>query len=382
MSSGKSLSAEDLQLISRFDSLRKILLSDGYADHLDKPLAYWALPTDRRLPLAFLSRSLRDLLEMPFAELTRTPGIGRKKTRSFVRLLARAANTDRAELPNDIAVAVAKRHNGQSKEPSGNGNGKQLETGSVSEIVWSQWRSSVVRHGLEGEMIGQFAPSLAEVTRVIWNMPLSEYTDLTLREIRAMKTHGEKRVRAILDVFHSVHALVAQMGVQEHLIVRIVPRNIDRVERWIGHVLQMPGMPTEQEVFENFTEPLLQQVRTDATDQIADLAENRLGLSGPITSVRQAARAKGLTRARVYQLLNEINDIISVRWPDGRHQVYELREKILTESAQRPDPPEWKQFFSAIELFYPGTRRGAAGPLEQAPGEMGHHNMRLAIGAV
>ncbi len=384
MSSGKSLSAEDLQSISRFDSLRKILLSDGYADHLDKPLAYWALPTDRRLPLAFLSRSLRDLLDVPFAELTRTPGIGRKKIHSFVRLLARAANTDRAELPNDIAVAVAKRHNGQSKEHSGggNGNGNGFDAGSVSEILWSQWRSSVVRHGLEGEMIGQFAPSLAEVTRVIWNMPLSEYTNVTLREIRAMKTHGEKRVRAILDVFHSVHTLVAQMGVQEHLVVRIVPRNIDRVERWIGHVLQMPGLPTEKEVFENFTEPLLQQVRTDATEQIADLAENRLGLGGPITSVRQAARTKGLTRARVYQLLNEINDIISVRWPDGRHQVYELREKIQTESAQMANPPEWKQFFSAIELFYPGTRRGAAGPLEQSPEEMSHHNMRLAIGAV
>ena len=36
----------------------------------------------------------------------------------------------------------------------------------------------------------------------------------------------------------------------------------------------------------------------------------------------------GLTRARVYQLLNEINDIMTVRWPNGRHQMYELREKL------------------------------------------------------
>ena len=66
--------------------------------------------------------------------------------------------------------------------------------------------------------------------------------------------------------------------------------------------------------------PLLEQIRTDATQQIATLAENRLGIGGPITSVRQAARTMGLTRARVYQLLNEINDIMTVRWPTGRHQ--------------------------------------------------------------
>ena len=40
----------------------------------------------------------------------------------------------------------------------------------------------------------------------------------------------------------------------------------------------------------------------------------------------------GLTRARVYQLLNEINDIMAVRWPNGRHQMYELREKLVPES--------------------------------------------------
>ena len=41
----------------------------------------------------------------------------------------------------------------------------------------------------------------------------------------------------------------------------------------------------------------------------------------------------GLTRARVYQLLNEVNDIAVVRWPLGRHQVYELRQKFERESA-------------------------------------------------
>src|SRR4051794_9644498 len=100
----KSASVEELQVVSRFESLRKILQSEQYVDHLKKPLAYWALRTDRRLPLAFLGRNLEDLLHTPFAELTNTPGIGQKKICSFVKLLARAANTDPAELPLDDII--------------------------------------------------------------------------------------------------------------------------------------------------------------------------------------------------------------------------------------------------------------------------------------
>ena len=375
MKPSKTSSVEELQVISRFESLRKILQSAEYADHLDKPLAYWALPTDRRLPLAFLGRTLKGLFSTSFAELSETPGIGQKKLDSLVVLLARAANTDPSELPVDVINLPENRRPDASSGSSADGNG--FDAASVSEVVWIQWRASVVRHGLGGEALGRFAPSLQNMTRVIWNTPLGEYTNSTLAEIRSMKTHGEKRIRAILEAFHSAHALVANLGTQDHLIVRIVPRLIDKVEQWIGGVLQQPGVPSEQEIFENFISPLLGQVRIDATGQIGSLAENRLGLSGPITSVRQAARTMRLTRARVYQLLNEINDIMTVRWPTGRHQVYELREKLRSDLARMQNPPEYKQFYAAVELFYPGSRRGAAGPLEQAA-PLGKEDVRFA----
>jgi hypothetical protein len=357
----KSASVEELQVVSRFESLRKILLSEQYIDHLKKPLAYWALPTDRRLPLAFLGRTLEDLLRTPFAELSRTPGIGQKKICSFVKLLARAANTDPAELPVDDAALLASAvESTDGSHASTNG----FDPTTVSEVVWAQWRASISKHGLGEEKLGRFAPTLRHMTRVIWNTPLGAYTHLGLGDIRAMKTHGEKRVRAILEVFHSLHVMVANMGTQEHLVVRIVPRLIDEAEQWIGQALQAPGVPSTEELFDHLVRLLLEQVRVDATQQIASLAENRLGLTGPITSVRQAARTMGLTRARVYQLLNEINDIMAVRWPHGRHQMYELREKILSEAKTMESPPDLQQFLAAVELFYPGSRRGAAGPLE------------------
>ena len=100
---------------------------------------------------------------------------------------------------------------------------------------------------------------------------------------------------------------------------------------------------------------MLEQIRIDATQQIATLAENRLGISGPITSVRQAARTTGLTRARVYQLLNEINDIMMVRWPTGRHQSHELREQFQAEAAELDAVPDLRQFYAAVELSIPAA---------------------------
>ena len=359
----KPLSVEEFKVIGRFESLRKVLLSEEYARHLDKPLAYWALPTDRRLPLAFLGRALGELLNTPFAELSATPGIGDKKIGSLVKLLSRAAETDPSEVRIEPVNRTPSGTTGAAGKRSAGGD-DDFEPAAVSEAVWTQWASSVVKHGLGKEKLGRFAPSLRNMTRVIWNRTLEDYADRTLPKIRAMKTHGEKRVRAILEVFHSVYVLVAGMGTRDHLVVRIAPRRIDSVETWIGRILQRPGVPGEGEILDRFITPLLEQVRVDATPQIARLAENRLGLSGPITSVRQVARDMRLTRARVYQLLNEINDIMTVRWPTGRHQVYELRDKLQAEAAAMDHPPDLDPLHAAIELFYPGGRRGAAGPLE------------------
>lgn len=360
MNLAKASSAEEVQIIGQYEGLRTILLSDAYRDHLDRPLAYWALPADRRLPLAFLGRTLRELLNTPFETLSASPGIGQRKLASFVTLLARAANTDPTGLPADLrqVQTPAAAH---ADEADANG----LQFDAVSEVVWDHWRTSVVRHGLGGEKLGRFAPSLRHMTRVIWNRSLGEYANQSLAQIRALKTHGEKRVRAVLSVFHSLHALVAQMGTQRHLVVRIVPRLIDQIERWVERTLQTPGVPTEEELFENYTRPLLEQVRVDANDQLVRLAEIRLGLNADVTSVRQVARQMSLTRARVYQLLNEINDIIVVRWPNGRHLTYELLDKLQLDSAGLPSPPDLRQFTAAVELFYPGSRRGAAGPVER-----------------
>ena len=362
---GNSASVEELQAVSRYDGLRQSLFAKLGVGQLDKPLSYWALPTDRCLPLALLDRSLRDILNTPFMDLTATRGIGRKKVVSLVRLLARAeddiSSAATAENVEDSAGS-GDLSNDAAVEQIGDVE-KAFNPGAVSEAAWAEWQASVVRHGLSDETLGRLAPSLRDMTRVIWNTPLGVYTSATLAEIRAMKTHGEKRVRAIIEVFHAAYTITADMGKCDHLVTRIVPRLIDRVERWTGRMLQRPGLPDRQEIFAEFAEPLFEQIRLDATQQVAALAASRLGIGCEPTSVRQAARDMKLTRARVYQLLSEINDIMAVRWLMGCHQVHELREKFSSEASPESD---LSQFHAAVELFYPGGRRGASGPLECA----------------
>ncbi len=356
-------SLEQLQLVGRFETLRRLLLAEQYFRHQQRPLAYWVLPSDRRLPQAFLGRTVRELLQTPYEELAATPGIGRKKMRSLVKLLERAVRTDAADLPDDLTPSPQEGQGLAGDPPRGNG----FDASAVSELVWDQWRASVVRHGLGKELLGRLAPSLKDLSRVIWNTPLEHYADKTLAEMRAMKTHGEKRVGAILEVFHGVHAVIAHLSPEDHLVVRVAPRRIDAVETWVLATLQRPGVPDREEIHNRFLRPLMEQIRCDASHQVVQLAENRVGMHGPVASASQAARGWGLTRARIYQLLGEINAILSVRWPLGRPLVHELRDKFLEECQGGnggPHSADLELFLAAVELFFPPVRRRTGGRAE------------------
>ena len=75
-------------------------------------------------------------------------------------------------------------------------------------------------------------PSLDRLPRVLWNTPLGTYTELTLAQIRQLKTHGEKRVAAVLEVFAELHAVLSRLGSPGNLAVRIVPKFASQLEHW------------------------------------------------------------------------------------------------------------------------------------------------------
>ncbi len=349
MRMAKASSAEEFKLLSSFEAVRKTLLDQRFADRMEKPLAYWALPNDRRLPLAFLGRTLHDLLRTPFDQLSATPGIGQKKITSLVKLLHRATNDN----PPMIPFGGEERSSATTPEvtagPVTTSNSK-FDPTIVSEVLWSQWRETVRRHHVESELLGRVAPTLQNLPTVIWHTPLSKYLNYSVAEIRELRTHGEKRVRAVLEIFHSLHEALSGAGQPEHLSLRLTPKFVPLVEEWIADVLSHPGIPTPEEMREKLIQPLLAQLGVDAGDAVRELAAGRLGLASVPQSVRQQARRMGVTRARIYQLLDDCSKVFDVRWPEGKMQLDALAAKFASEQAN----PEKLRLFEAFrELFYP-----------------------------
>jgi hypothetical protein len=200
----------------------------------------------------------------------------------------------------------------------------------VSESLWEEWRSTVRRHGLERELLGRLAPSLRALPTVTWHVPLGDYLGQSVADIRRMKTHGEKRVRAVLEVFHTIHELLGQLERNRHFEVRITPRFLAPLELWIGDVLRRTSIPDLQEMRQSLVLPLLNQVELDAGETVHHLAAGRLGIESPGESVREQAKRLELTRVRVYQLLEMCARVMQIRWPEGRWQLEALAAKCAS----------------------------------------------------
>ncbi len=314
----KPASADEVKVRAALDSARAILSSPGYEDRLEKPLAFWALPTDRRLPLAFLPRTLRDLLSLSYDSLAATSGIGKKKMHMLVRLLGRAIKND----PHDVMDFDTEDVIRPTASPIQSG---QFNPDAVSELVWLQWRQLVQSRGLAFERVGRLCPALHDVPTVIWNTQLGFYLNYTLAEIRALKTHGEKRVRVVLEVFHALHKMLTSIEPLAGLAIRLAPRFAIEVENSLSALRSRNTPPSRSELEQAIVNPLLRQLELDCGETVGSIARERLGVGRAageeIVSVRIQARKLGVTRARVYQLLEECSQVMQVRWPEGRRQL-------------------------------------------------------------
>ncbi|HEY5313550.1 MAG TPA: hypothetical protein VIK18_13575 [Pirellulales bacterium] len=338
----------DYELVSGFELARSKLLAPEFADCLDKPLAFWAVPSDRRLPLALMAKPLGELLGTSLTELFATPGIGRKKIRTMIELLGRASRRDDADL---LKAHMVVTNNGRPLEHRHPGEFfPSAESTEICELTWSQWRENIKQHRLGDQPLGRFAPALWHLPRVIWSTPLAAYLDLSLADMRALKTYGEKRVNAVLEIFAALHAILVPVACGSHLAVRIQPRFTWEIEAWIDDQLASNRPPAREEIHRGFVEPLLAQVQIDGGETFRRLMECRLGVSGNETSIRALARSMGLTRARVYQLLEEIHSMMQVRWPDGRQAILRLDARL----AQHATGSEaLTSFRRSAELFFP-----------------------------
>jgi hypothetical protein len=339
----KAISNDRYRLVGTYERLRKTLLERPDDGRLDKALSYWVLPTDRRLPIAFLDRPLRDLLSLPLDDLMATPGVGHKKILGFFDLLKRAAKATSPDVPFGLVSETTKR---QKPAPAAG-----FDASVVSESLWTQWCDTVQRHGMGFEKLGRLAPTLQSLPTVIWHSRLEEYADRSLADIRSLKTHGEKRINAILEVFCTVHEALATATLQENIDVALVPRFIPPLTRWLLEAVAEPDLPPADALHRHLVKPLIHQVKLDLGDQVASLAAARLCLDESAPSVKQQAETIGVTRARIYQLLEDCGKVMEVRWPEGRWLLAPLATRFGSS-----DPETIGLVHGLIDLFFPPER--------------------------
>jgi len=341
----KSSTVETYQLASSFEVVRDTLMQSRFTDRMEKPLAFWALPNDRRLPLAFLGRTLKELLTTPFEQLSATPGIGQKKIASLVKLLHRATRDEPPAIPFSGDDMPRDRLARRKPELASD----RFDPALVSEVLWAQWCETVRRHQVAELKLGRLTPSLQLMPTVIWHNALGDYLDYTVGQIRSLKTYGEKRVRVILEVFHVAHQALAQAS--PHLSIQLQPRFIAPIQEWVTHQLAAGEAIPLADVQTHVIVPMLGQLLTDGGDVIHRLAEGRLGIKGEPQSVRSQARRMSVTRARVYQLLDECGKIMGVRWPEGKRIFEQLSERLTGMNGTGHDSLALVKAASA--LFYP-----------------------------
>jgi hypothetical protein len=342
----RSISTEDFALKTRFEDMVSRLV-DTPAGQLDLPIAHWAVASDRRLPFALLGHTVRQITRASYDNLLATPGVGRKKFASLVMLLQRISES--AEAPTEpvaiAPVAAIALHQ------------EVFDSELVSQVMWAEWQETVRRHHLENEALGRLAPSLQTLPTVIWSKQLGEYLRYTIDELRSLKTHGDKRVTAVLEVFHVVHSILADSTRSTRVLAQLTPAFVPPIEYWWHSVLSNEELPSVQDIRQHLALPLLNQIERDAGETVHRLAAGRLGIEAFPEGVRDQALELGVTRARIYQLLETCGDVMRVRWPTGRWMFKLLIQKVQSHAG---DSEALDLLESLQGLLYPTRRAHAA----------------------
>ena len=108
--------------------------------------------------------------------------------------------------------------------------------------------------------------------------------------------------------------------------------------------------PSKTEIQEHLVLPLIEQLTIDAGADVVHLTRGRLGIEGEYISVRQQSRDMRVTRARVYQLLEECDRIMDIRWPEGRRFFQVLGERFKLD---RRESMASELFMQTYDLFFP-----------------------------
>jgi hypothetical protein len=305
---------------SAFERVRRKLMSDPTDRRLEDVLAHWVRPTDRSLPLAFLGRTLNELLVTPFQQLQETRGVGPKKIACLIELLERAAGLEASAI--ETSGSADRSTNQDFKNPSA-----EVTESSTTEAIWDQWRAAVMAHGLGSVTLGRLANSLHDLPRPMWHTPLANYVNLTLEETNRLHTHGERRLSAILQIFHDLYELLGAQQSAGHLCVTVESKLVRQLGSWTKHWLDSVQSPDPDEVRRGFVTPIVEQLQIDAGDSLAEMAITCIGKTHPGPRILNMSQGRPSFSPNAYYL-DKMRAIVTARWAEGAERVDELAGQL------------------------------------------------------
>ncbi len=239
--------------------------------------------------------------------------MGRRRIEKLIDVLERACKQPTTAPPVAAERLVSPGPDGVSTPLA-----RLVSPDTLTEPDWLAWRHAIRAHGLEREHLGRFARSLSDLPQGLWSVPLCEYADRPLYEIRTMPGHGPARVGVILDVFHQIAQTIAGCPAEAPLAIRLLPPLVRDAVLWAESVLRDGVVPDVRSICEGFLAPLFALLETDLGAETAAMIRRRIGVDGPVETLEQVAIDVGLTRERVRQITAKAAQIIRVRWPEGK----------------------------------------------------------------
>jgi hypothetical protein len=289
-------------------------------EHLDSTLSDWLEPNDDDIPYRFLSWRIRRILNTSFRVFS-SSWATEDRLAMFVELLRRVYQTTASITGVPDETATSGNHRFVNSDPTE----RHL---AVSGTAWRTWCEVVERHNLSATSLGALAGSLEDLPGSFWDLPLREFTSKTYLELSETRGLGARKMSVVVDLFRELASQLDSVPAKSSLGVILLPKSIRDVSFWLYEVLEERRIPTSSEIATSFCRPLLTQLQTDLSPQVASIVVRRLGVDGKPETLAEIADDVGLTRERVRQLTLRATKVLHVRWPQGKHLLDDLYELL------------------------------------------------------
>lgn len=358
----------DSTIQERFDLATRLLETHQHHRLLDRPVWHWLQADHLHVPVAWLDRTVRELLEFRLGEIASTPGIGAKKLEKLVLAVDRARNAIERDVPAGLCHtdrSTGDKDNESMTFPYRVARDayflgvEHTPLGDLDERDWRCVAQLVRHHGIEDLMLGRFAPSLRQLDRALWDARIANFTRRPLSELQRLQGCGPVRLQQSICQILSLAFLLNALPVRHDMRISLLAGPIAEANQWLAQLLP-PGrenLPEKRSIREDFLRPLLMQIEKDGNARLGEVASRRIGDGVQPATLREIATDCGVTPDRIRTLLQQAAFVLYVRWHEGDY----LLLGACAELSARGDATEQRQLLERIHEVLFRTRKSLFG---------------------